>query len=123
MLHRFFGLLAGAAIATASTSVNAAPFTGIYVLTASSGKIGGHQHFDITSRLQDLCGNQGNTCDIWCSQTTFGGRELGRHSVCRAIYRCPDGATRSTEAGREEPILMRCLASEADDRQASAVTR
>jgi hypothetical protein len=91
---------------------------GIYILSASFGKLSSPHKLDITERLQSLCGSQGESCDVWCSQTSFGGRNPGRHALCRAIYRCPDGATHSAEAEREEPILMRCSAPDADDRPA-----
>ena len=90
------------------TAAIAGESRGIVVLSGVFGQPGARGPIDIAARLQDLCGGTGASCDIWCAQSTFGGRDPGRHGLCRVIYRCPDGATRSTEAGRDEPILMRC---------------
>jgi len=98
-----------------SFPAGAADATGIVVLSASYGKPDSARRIDIAAQLQGLCGTTGTSCDIWCSPSTFGGRNPGRHALCRAIYRCPDGATRSTEAAREEPILMRCPLPDGDD--------
>jgi hypothetical protein len=115
MPRRLSVCLAAASLVAWSFPAGAVDASGIVVLSASYGHPGSARRVDIAARLQDLCGTTGTSCDIWCSQTTFGGRDLGRHALCRAIYRCPDGATRSTEAGREEPILMRCPLPDGDD--------
>lgn len=82
----------------------------ISILSANVGKLHSPRRLDVSLRLQDLCGSHGSSCDIWCAQSTFGGRGLSKNAVCRVIYRCADGTTRSVEAARDEPILMRCPA-------------
>ena len=119
MLRKFIAIL----VIVASFALNDVAFaggsTGIAILSGSYGKPGSAHRLDIADRLQTLCGADGTTCDVWCSQTSFGGRDLGRHALCRVIYRCPDESTRSTEASGEEPILMRCPAPDAEDRSSA----
>ncbi len=93
---------------------SAASPEGIYILSGIYGRGGHIQNVDVTRRLQELCGTGGSSCGIWCAQSSFGGRDYGRHTQCRVIYRCPDATTRSAEASRDEPILMRCRASDGD---------
>ena len=81
---------------------------GIKVLTAQFGTLGGNQKLDISARLQQLCGAGSVSCSVFCSETSFGLSRLGRRPICRVAYRCPDASTRSVEAAKEEPILMRC---------------
>jgi|GEM_PF-3992782 len=122
MAQRLSGFFLTIGLLAWSLPGNAVEASGIYVLSGSYAKPGSGRRIDIAARLQDLCGRQGTSCDIWCAQSTFGGRDPGRHALCRVIYRCPDGSTRSTEAGREEPILMRCPPAEADDHDPAAAT-
>jgi hypothetical protein len=101
-----------------TSAANAGDVGGLTIVSGQFGRPGGAHWIDISARLQGLCGTQGTSCDIWCARETFGGGKADRHAVCRTIYRCPDGSTRSSEAGREEPILMRCPDGDADDRKA-----
>ncbi len=85
---------------------------GITILSGNFGKLGSRHQLDMTARLQQLCGDEGSHCDVFCSETSFGRYKLSRKAICRVVYRCPDGSTRSAEAAREEPILMRCPVAE-----------
>jgi hypothetical protein len=84
------------------------PTAGISILSASFGTLGRKRKLDIAARLDDLCGRRSQSCDVFCSETSFGRYNLGSHPICRVVYRCPDGHTRSAEAAREEPIMLRC---------------
>ena len=103
-----------------SSLASAAEIQGLVIISGQMGRPDGAHWMDISARLQSICGAQSPSCDIWCARETFGGHNLGRHGICRAIYRCPDGSTRSTEAARDEPILMRCPDDDVDDRHATA---
>lgn len=78
------------------------------MLSGQFGTLGAKRKLDIVQRLQELCGTESDSCSVFCSETSFGLYRLGPKPICRVIYRCPNGATRSAEAAREEPILMRC---------------
>lgn len=86
---------------------------GLVVLTGEFGTLGVKRKLDIVQRLQQLCGTEGQSCDVFCSETSFGRYRLGRRPICRVTYRCPGGVTKATEAAREEPILLRCPDDEA----------
>lgn len=88
---------------------------GIAIVNAQFGALGLKQKLDITARLQQLCGTTADSCSVFCSETSFGVYRLGRKPICRVIYRCPDHVTRSTEAAREEPILLGCRLEEDGD--------
>ena len=81
---------------------------GIQIVTGVFGKLGRERKLDITVRLQQLCGAASKSCNVFCSETSFGRYSLGKHPICRVTYRCGAGFVRSVEAAREEPILMRC---------------
>jgi len=97
-----------AATTLSSTHAASAP---IVVLSGNFGRIGGKHRLDIVTPLQSLCAGTTNRCDVYCSETSFGRVALGRKPVCRVTWRCPDGDVRSTEAAKEEPILIRCSSS------------
>lgn len=80
----------------------------IQVVTGTFGSLGHTHKLDITARVQDLCGSGAQSCQLFCSETSFGRYALGRKPICRITYRCGAGSVRSVEAAREEPILMRC---------------
>jgi hypothetical protein len=80
----------------------------IQVVTGTFGSLGHMRKLDITARAQDLCGSGAQSCQLFCSETSFGRYALGRKPICRITYRCGADSVRSVEAAREEPILMRC---------------
>ncbi|MGC5796052.1 hypothetical protein [Sphingomonas sp. NFX23] len=100
-----------AALVLFSTSpVQAAPATGhgIAIISGEFGTLGTKAKLDVSQRLQQICGTDGDRCEAFCSETSFGLYDLGRKPICRVTYRCPDGATRAIEAAREEPIVLVC---------------
>jgi hypothetical protein len=99
---------------------NAIDAGGLTIVSAHFGRSSGKNWMDVTARLQALCGAGSPSCDIWCMGDTLGTDQHDRHAVCRVIYRCPDASVRSTEAGHNEPILMRCLDVGAADRGIAA---
>jgi hypothetical protein len=108
-----FALLGTAAISTAPLNVHAAPMAevsgqGIAIVTGSFGALGRARKLDIVAALTALCGRDAPSCQVFCSETSFGRYSLGRKPICRVTYRCGDGSVRSIEAAREEPIMMRC---------------
>jgi hypothetical protein len=102
----YAALLTLPSVAIAQDSVGG----GITILSGVFGKLGSSRQVDMTARLQQFCGQEGTHCDVFCSETSFGRYKISRKAICRVVYRCPDGSTRSAEAAREEPILMRCPA-------------
>lgn len=101
-----------ASLAAFSANASAAPTVpnGINILTAEFGTLGKARKLDIVAPLRTLCGTGGETCSVFCSETSFGRYSLGHRPICRVTYRCPDETTRSVEAAREEPILLNCRA-------------
>ena len=93
---------------------------GLIVLTGEFGTLGVKRKLDIVQRLQQLCGPGSASCSVFCSETSFGRYRLGPRPICRVIYRCPDASTRSVEAAREEPILLRCDEPETEPAEANA---
>lgn len=81
---------------------------GIQIVDGVFGKLGRERKLDIVARLQQLCGTTSTSCQVFCSETSFGRYRLGKHPICRVTYRCGASLIRSVEAAREEPILMRC---------------
>ena len=86
----------------------------IEIVAGMYGKPGRLHVLDITEKLQDLCGAGAERCSVFCSDSSFGRYNLGRKPICRVTYRCGADYVHSVEAGREEPILMRCPARRAD---------
>lgn len=84
----------------------------IQIVTGTFGSLGRNRKLDITARTQELCGSGARSCQIFCSETSYGRYALGRTPICRVTYRCGAGSVRSVEAAREEPILMRCRESD-----------
>jgi hypothetical protein len=79
------------------------------ILSATFGTLGRSRKLDIAARLQQLCTDEAQSCQIFCSETSFGRYRIGSQAICRVAYRCEsDGGVRSVEAAREEPILMSC---------------
>ncbi len=108
-------LFSGAAPGLARADVAEVPYDdAIVVLSASFGTLNSSQSLDVAAALRALCAGAGEQCDVPCSETTFGRYDLGKRPICRVIWRCPDGNVRSSEAMREETILMRCLRSESE---------
>lgn len=81
---------------------------GIQIVTGVFGRLGRERKLDIMVRLQQLCGTASRSCQVFCSETSFGRYSLGRRPICRVTYRRGPGFVRSVEAAREEPILMKC---------------
>ena len=81
--------------------------SGIAVISGFFGKVKSDRTLDITARAQQLCGTDTQSCQLFCSETSFGGSRLGHKAMCRITWRC-DGEVRSIEAVREEPMTMRC---------------
>ncbi|HKR16887.1 MAG TPA: hypothetical protein VJM34_09375 [Novosphingobium sp.] len=81
---------------------------GIEILSGVFGRIGKARKQDIVERAQSLCGTGANSCQLFCSETSFGRYSLGRKPICRITWRCPDGNVHAIEAAKEEPMLMRC---------------
>jgi hypothetical protein len=100
---------------------------GVVVLEGRFGSLGSPVYLDITARLRELCVRGAERCEVFCSETSFGRYALGKRPICRVLYRCPDRSTRSAEAAREEPIFLRCDASElgaaGEDRATAAAIR
>jgi hypothetical protein len=80
----------------------------IRIVTGVFGSLGKAAKLDIANTLQQLCGGDAQSCQVFCSETSFGRYTLGRHPICRVTYRCGTALVRSVEAAREEPIIMRC---------------
>ena len=80
----------------------------VMVIKGDFGALGRARKLDITKSMQEYCNGSGESCSVFCSETSFGQWRLGRRPICRVIYRCPDGNTRSAEAAREELIMLRC---------------
>lgn len=85
----------------------------ITIISAIYGDPAKRRVVDISLRSQELCGRRALSCQIFCSDTSFGRSRVGRRAVCRVTYRCGASAVRSVEAAREELVLMRC-ADDAD---------
>lgn len=83
---------------------------GLEIISASFGALGRDKTLDIAAKLRSLCGPDTQSCQIFCSETTFGRYSLGRRPICRVTYRCSPQVVRSLEAPREEPILLQCPA-------------
>ena len=81
---------------------------GIRIITGSFGTLGSARKLDIAAPLQSLCGQEAQSCRVFCSETSFGRYNLGRRPICRVTYRCGATLVRSVEAMREEPLLMKC---------------
>ena len=79
----------------------------IQIVTGVFGRLGRERKLDIMVRLQQLCGTASRSCQVFCSETSFGRYSLGKRPICRVTYRCGPGFVRSVEAAREEPILMK----------------
>ena len=86
----------------------------IEIVAGMYGKPGRAHVLDITEKLQDLCGAGAERCSVFCSDSSFGRYSLGRKPICRVTYRCGADYVHSVEAGREEPIVMRCPARRED---------
>jgi len=84
----------------------------IQILAGTFGSIGVDRKLDIVQRTQQLCGYGAHSCEVFCSETTYGRYSLGHAPICRVTYRCGATLIRSVEAAREEPILMRCPEAE-----------
>lgn len=89
-----------------------AGYGAIQILAGTFGSLGVDRKLDITQRTQQLCGNGAHSCEVFCSETTYGRYALGHAPICRLTYRCGPTTIRSVEAAREEPILMRCPEAE-----------
>ena len=120
MFSRSSSVLALAAAACA-TPAAAQAGSGIGILTGEFGTLGAKRKLSIVAPLQRLCGSEGDSCSVFCSETSFGRYSLGRRPICRVTYRCPDQTTRAVEAAKEELIVLRCedeQAEGADEEQA-----
>jgi hypothetical protein len=84
----------------------------IDVLSGSFGRPGAKRKLDIAEPLRTFCASATARCDVYCSATSFGHYKLDRHPICRVTWRCPDGNVHSTEAAKEEQILLRCVRPE-----------
>lgn len=102
--------------------VDAAADYGIIILKGQFGTLGSKRKLDIAAPLQRLCGTGSERCDVFCSETSFGLFRLGRKAICRVTYRCFDGSVKSSEAAREEPIMLRCGDETADAASPDAMT-
>lgn len=102
------GLALLAIAALASPIAAAGQASGIHIVAGEFGTLGAKRKLDIVARLQTLCGTDGDSCSVFCSETSFGRYWLGYRPICRVIYRCPDATTKSVEAAREEPIILSC---------------
>jgi hypothetical protein len=87
---------------------NDSPAQSIRIFSGVFGSLGKAAKLDIAATLQKLCGGDAQSCQVFCSETSFGRCALGRRPICRVTYRCGAAMTRSVEAAREEPIVMRC---------------
>ena len=85
----------------------------ISIVSATFGTIGTSRKLDISRRLAEVCGAGSVSCQVFCSETSFGRYNLGRAPLCRVTYRCGTHEVRSVEAMREEPLLLRCSDGEA----------
>ena len=96
-------------VTLASVSVAAIPSadTAIFPLTATFGTPG-RRTLDVRERVALLCGGSAQSCQIFCAQTTFGGRHQDRYALCRVTYRCGATLVRIAEAARDEPLSLRC---------------
>lgn len=99
---------AGAQGRLSPASVAGSDGHGIEILSGVFGRIGKARKLDIVERAQSLCGTGANSCQLFCSETSFGRYSLGRKPICRITWRCPDGNVHAIEAAKEEPMLMRC---------------
>jgi hypothetical protein len=108
LFNSIMPLVALTGVAMTSSGPQASAVMGVTVLTAEYGTLGARRKLDISQRLQALCGTSGESCNVFCSETSFGLYRLGRRPICRVTYRCPDASTRSVEAAKEELLVMRC---------------
>ncbi len=114
MRHIIHCVVFSAFVAAPLAAAFAAPVDGLVILAGEFGTLGAKRKLDIVARLQHYCGTGADSCNVFCSETSFGLYRVGRKAICRVIYRCPDASTRSVEAAREEPILISCR-READE--------
>jgi hypothetical protein len=84
----------------------------IQIEAGTFGSLGVDRKLDIVARTQQLCGRDARSCQVFCSETTYGRYNLGHAPICRITYRCGAALIRSVEAAREEPIIMRCPENE-----------
>ena len=68
----------------------------------------GRRPLDVRDRIASLCGPTAQSCQVFCSQTTFGGRHQDKHALCRVTYRCGAASVRVAEAVRDEPLSLKC---------------
>lgn len=102
-------IVASAGHATSHDDVLAAsPSDGIVIVSGSFGTLGRDRKLDISAKLAEFCGADARSCQIFCSETSFGRYDLGKKPLCRVTYRCGAEYVRSVEAMREEPLLLRC---------------
>ena len=105
--RRVSGVLA-IALLLPTALVAQAPAAPIEVLSGTFGKLGKTRKLDIVAKLREVCTGADERCEVFCSETSFGRWRVGTKPICRVAYRCPDGTVRSTEAAKEELILLRC---------------
>ena len=108
ILSNLFVFFAATSLIATNAIAHAAPMS---VIKAEFGALGVRHRLDITQLMQDFCDGGGLNCTVFCSETSFGRRRGGSQLICRVIYRCPNGDTRSAEAALEEMIMLRCLAT------------
>ena len=108
-------IIASSTCVNARDSVLAATSgNGIIIISGSFGSLGQQRKLDISRRLAEVCGAGSVSCQLFCSETSFGRYNLGRAPICRVTYRCGSNQVRSVEAMREEPLLLRCPDAEAE---------
>lgn len=117
-------LLLAAVLVTTGEAVSPATNdqSALIIVSAEFGTLGARRKLDIVQPIQRLCGTDSSDCSVFCSETSFGLYRLGRKPICRVTYRCPDHSTRSIEAARKEPVLMRCGATGDEEEDGSAET-
>jgi hypothetical protein len=110
IISNLFVFFAATTLIASNAVAHGVPMT---VMRADFGTLSVKHRLDITQLIQDFCDCGGSNCTVFCSATSFGGRQAGSNAICRVIYRRPNGDTRSAEAALEEMIMLRCPAAPA----------
>ena len=109
LYRRGHPVLAVLLLAWGTTASGASPEnSAVSIVSGTFGTIGNSRKLDISRQLTDVCGAGSQSCQVFCSETSFGRYSLGRAPICRVIYRCGAQEVRSAEAMIEEPLLLRC---------------
>lgn len=96
----------------AKAAENGAP---IRIVTATFGPLGGDRPLSFAPQLQEICGPNSDSCEVFCSRALIQPKRAGwslpfqAAPVCRVIYRCGEAKTKVSSADLDEPIRLQCV--------------